>query len=56
MKLKYHVLIVFKTDIPGFVQIVRSIPRPNSRGVELPVRKRPRALWQETYPEPALIP
>ena len=56
MKLKDHVLIVVKTDIPGSVQTVRSHPRPNSLGVELPVRKRPRALWQETYPEPVLIP
>ena len=61
---KCHVIIVIKTDLSGFVvtmhegaceQCVKSLGLTPS-GFDFLFRTRPRALWQQTPPEPVLIP
>ena len=58
-----HVKIVIKTDLSGFVtmhsglceQYVKSLGLLAS-GFDFLFRMRPSALWQQTPPEPVLIP
>ena len=61
---KYHAIIVIKTDLSGFVvpmhsglgeQYVKSLGLTSS-GIDFLFRTRPRALGQQTPPEPVLIP
>ena len=40
----------------GLVRIVHPIPLPNGLGIGLPIGTRPRAPWEQTPPEPVLIP
>ena len=54
---------MIKTDLSGFVghnalglvRTVRQIPPATPSGFDFLFRTRPRALWQQTPPEPVLI-